>query len=538
MIHTGLNLSRSFEVMHGRSVVIGDVNSNNVVVHRNSTTHLIDCDSFQVPGDGMLFRCGVGVAEYQPPELQGRDLSVVDRLPQHDLFGLAVMIFQLLFLGKHPFAGVLPARTGGANAIGDNVAARRYFYGVHAVRMGLRPPPGSLTLTAVTPEIAALFGAAFVGNPAARPSAAAWRGALADLEQRTVACRRDPQHRYADGAACPWCELERSGLHYFSLNPGGELKQIDESIWQRFGDRDVEAAWTQIAHVRAPAQVEPAIPHPRRYVTSPAGLWSAALATRFALGAAVFVLGVLVLLSAGQPFLAVCLGILALTTGAACRPDARAIAAARRTRRAQASAAYETAKREWYRAARGADFADAREGLGKLCRALHEQRALLAHERQALARSGELRERRAFLERHLLAGSGIAMDARSRATLAAHGIDTAAAVGEAALRRVPGIPIATKQQLLGWRANLERTFRLQPGGGAADMKRLRELHLRHIRRRESGRRELLAGPARLRGIAAATERKRSALRHACYERGEAYRRAEADLRLSPLLYRL
>ncbi|NJM53317.1 MAG: hypothetical protein HC846_07920, partial [Blastocatellia bacterium] len=39
------------------------------------------------------------------PELQGIDLSEVEREKKHDNFGLAVIIFQLLFLGRHPFAG-------------------------------------------------------------------------------------------------------------------------------------------------------------------------------------------------------------------------------------------------------------------------------------------------------------------------------------------------------------------------------------------------------------------------------------------------
>ena len=116
-------------------MVVGDVNSNNVVVHRDATTHLIDCDSFQIPGaGGALHRCTVGVAEYQPPEFQGKDLSRLDRLPQHDLFGLAVMIFQLLFVGKHPFAGVLPPTIRATGEIGANVAARRFFYGPEAKR--------------------------------------------------------------------------------------------------------------------------------------------------------------------------------------------------------------------------------------------------------------------------------------------------------------------------------------------------------------------------------------------------------------------
>ena len=90
LIHTGRNLARAFSTLHERQIVVGDVNSNNIVVRSDSTARLIDCDSFQFPWNGSLFRCNVGVADYQPPELQHGDLSRIERLPQHDLFGLAV----------------------------------------------------------------------------------------------------------------------------------------------------------------------------------------------------------------------------------------------------------------------------------------------------------------------------------------------------------------------------------------------------------------------------------------------------------------
>ena len=39
------------------------------------------------------------------PELQGGRLDRTDRTANHDAFGLAVMAFQLLFMGRHPFVG-------------------------------------------------------------------------------------------------------------------------------------------------------------------------------------------------------------------------------------------------------------------------------------------------------------------------------------------------------------------------------------------------------------------------------------------------
>ena len=81
LVHAALNVARAFEAMHERDIVVGDVNSNNVVIHHTSKTRFIDCDSFQIRRDGRLFRCTVGVPEYQPPELQAADLAETERLP-------------------------------------------------------------------------------------------------------------------------------------------------------------------------------------------------------------------------------------------------------------------------------------------------------------------------------------------------------------------------------------------------------------------------------------------------------------------------
>src|SRR5205814_7863741 len=67
---------------------------------------LIDCDSFEITDGKTVFPCMVGVPTYTPPELQGQSFQGVRRTKQHDAFGLAVLIFHMLFLGRHPFAGI------------------------------------------------------------------------------------------------------------------------------------------------------------------------------------------------------------------------------------------------------------------------------------------------------------------------------------------------------------------------------------------------------------------------------------------------
>jgi DNA-binding helix-hairpin-helix protein with protein kinase domain len=70
---------------------------------QRATAALIDCDSFQITDGAHVFRCPVEVPEFTPPELQGSAFDSQTRTAQHDAFGLAVLIFYLLFLGRHPF---------------------------------------------------------------------------------------------------------------------------------------------------------------------------------------------------------------------------------------------------------------------------------------------------------------------------------------------------------------------------------------------------------------------------------------------------
>ena len=84
-----------------------------------------------------IFRCGVGVPEYTPPELHGKNFASLDRTADHDLFGLAVLVFHLLMMGRHPFSGVplVSADIPIEKAIQDGL----YAYARNPTK--LKPPP-------------------------------------------------------------------------------------------------------------------------------------------------------------------------------------------------------------------------------------------------------------------------------------------------------------------------------------------------------------------------------------------------------------
>jgi hypothetical protein len=186
LIRASRNLAAAFDAVHRHGHVIGDVNQGNVVVSRQATVRLIDCDSFQITHLGRNYPCSVGVPLFTPPELQGRKLDELARTPEHDRFGLAVLVFHLLFMGRHPFAGRHPDR-----AIPVETALREglFAFGRKAMGSGIVPPPYSLWLRDLTPAVAELFERAF-GREAIEKAASDGRG----VGGRSRASGGEPPH--------------------------------------------------------------------------------------------------------------------------------------------------------------------------------------------------------------------------------------------------------------------------------------------------------------------------------------------------------
>ena len=140
--------------IHSRDYVIGDVNERNILVHETGRIAFVDADSFQVTeGGGRIHRCTVGRPEYQGPRVielskgncttpncpfnhqkdPKRQYACFNRNKNDDNFAIAVILFQLLMMGTHPFN-----RIGADDNHPEKIAARRFPYS----NPGLQPPPG------------------------------------------------------------------------------------------------------------------------------------------------------------------------------------------------------------------------------------------------------------------------------------------------------------------------------------------------------------------------------------------------------------
>jgi len=258
LIRAAKNCASAFAVIHKYGYVIGDVNEGNILVNKQACIQLIDCDSFQIRGKGeKKYFCEVGVAQFTPPELQNLKTFKTERIPNHDNFGLSVLIFQLLFMGRHPYSGVFHGK--GDMPIEKAICEYRYAFGKNANIKNISPPPNSVDVSSVPEDIRSSFEQAFTEaglQRPYRPSAQKWWELLDDLEKKLKHCTLEQMHLYYSGnSVCPWCDLEtKTGILLFV-----ELEPVTKF--------DLSAVWQKITSVKPPGPL-PVI-SPKSYSLSP-----------------------------------------------------------------------------------------------------------------------------------------------------------------------------------------------------------------------------------------------------------------------------
>lgn len=249
LLYVARNMAASFAAVHEHGHVVGDVNQNSFMVGRDSKVVLIDSDSFQINASGTLHLCEVGVSHFTPPELQALASFVgFERTTNHDNFGLALLIFHVLFGGRHPYSGV-PLISAAGNALETDIAHFRYAYASDNQQRGLKPPPRSIPLSMLPGDVEAMFQQAFTesGVATARPTANAWVAALDSLRQQLKKCAVSAMHVYPGHLTdCPWCALDNQGVIYFI--------DLGEEVIATGGDFVLAKVWAMVmASVPPPA---------------------------------------------------------------------------------------------------------------------------------------------------------------------------------------------------------------------------------------------------------------------------------------------
>jgi DNA-binding helix-hairpin-helix protein with protein kinase domain len=457
LIHVARNVARAFAAVHQLGVVIGDVNPGSILVLRNATVRLIDVDSFQVRGaNGKYFLCTVAVPTLLPPELYSAPLSSTVRTTHHDTFGLAVTLFQLLLMGRHPYAGKYLGT--GEMPIERAIPEHRFAYAADAEHRAMRRPPNAAGLEILNRELASLFESAF--SPEAptkgRPAAKTWAGALDRLSVSLQRCALNGQHYHTEGlSSCPWCTMERAT---------GAVLFVERQHLQDPNYCNVEYD-RLIRHIRAAMIPKPITPSVLSTEKNPASeaVQSARMpaAGWYALGTGVLLLVVaLVQLPHVVGIVLLIAGIMVAGFGGNAKrsrqkpwvSDYRTAQIAYKAACDQLAQANEFRKSNGIKAMLGEQVA----AWERLPRLRDEKLKRLETEKRQL-------QMRQYLSSHMVSDVRIKGLGPTRiATLLSYGVSTALDVDEERIVVIPGFGPKRAQSLINWRREVEHRFAFKP----------------------------------------------------------------------------
>lgn len=461
LLFAARNTAAAFATIHQHGHVLGDVNQGNVLVGSDSKVMLIDTDSFQINANGTIHLCKVGVGHFTPPELQG--MASFDRMPRtsnHDNFGLALLIFHLLFGGRHAYSGV-PLRADAGEALEKDIQAYRYAYARDSQQRGFEPPPKSIPITIVPDSIEAMFTAAFTENGAKgwRPTAQQWVTALDGLRDQLKRCSTTPMHVYPGHLnRCTWCALEDHGIIYFvdvrvRIVPTGSTGFV------------LARTWAAIEAVPAPPTIP--IPNIASFTVTATPLPSGLSRT----GTKTFLRIIIITVTLG--LLAVIPGIWFIILGGAWwtwaavgdlgGDEQRAEKSKRQAALDAAQQAYDQIVTRVRQEISAELFNRKKQELGRL---VDEYKQLPEREKTEIAKlhsTAEARQKLKYLEHFFIDAATISgVGPAKKAALRSFGIETAADVTRNKVMSVKGFGEALTRAVVDWRKGCERGFVFNP----------------------------------------------------------------------------
>lgn len=523
LVRAAANTARAFAAIHENGCVIGDVNHGGIRVSEKATVRLIDCDSFQVSAGGRTFLCEVGVPTFTPPELQGRPFRGVLRTANHDNFGLAVMVFHLLFMGRHPFAGRFLGR--GDMSIEQAIGEFRFAYGGGRAALQMEPPPNVPAISIASQPVTLLIERAFSRQgvrDGVRPTPREWIVALEGLEKQLKTCHVNASHHYLNGLdRCPWCHLEAA--------TGAVLFNVFVHRGPQAASGDVSALWARILAVPSPGPTPP-LP---RYDARPSAQATAlgrARGAKKVVGYGGVIAATVALFKIAPEWLIlwlICVFIGWKMVGAwvVAGLDVGKFKEAARA----AEANWRAIEARWLQEVSDQRF------VAQLRQLEHERDQLreLPHVRQRryqdLERNREHHQRRRFLERFEIERAKIpSIGPGRKAMLASYNIETASDVTKSRIMGVPGFGPALTAELLKWRRSVEGRFRYDPRQGV-DPQEIAALDREMADTKRKLEQNLIKGPQTLTQIRNTILAQRTALAHQLESAARALAQAKADL---------
>lgn len=254
------NLSLLVADLHDHGHYFIDMKPQNIRVSLGShVVTLLDCDGFSISGkDGKRFPAELLSTDYISPEAFRGQMTPQALGEAQDSYALAVILFQLLNRGTHPFQGIIDSAEIAANTNDEKAAAGLYPHGLKADQR-ISPRPQS-THFLLDDQLRQLFDSAFTKEGKHRPSARDWAHCFDQLlkTKALTRCQKepyDPNHIRFEGKECPECYLAQLRITAAATNtktiidheklapnavsppansgvPGSATKKENIQIWQ------------------------------------------------------------------------------------------------------------------------------------------------------------------------------------------------------------------------------------------------------------------------------------------------------------------
>ncbi len=207
------NLSKQIANLHARHIAVIDLRPSNVLVHVGTgDVCLIDCDSFRIEvPDGGVFPGSHVSAGYIIPEAIGLTLNIKSLNKEQDLYALAVIAFQILNYGIHPFQCILIDKKIEAGTDDEKARLGLYAYGL-SPSASIMPLRQSVHLC-WPPDIRQTFSKLFEARTV-RPSARKWHSVFNKIlfHKGLERCKKhptDPRHIHFEDLNCAECVREK-----------------------------------------------------------------------------------------------------------------------------------------------------------------------------------------------------------------------------------------------------------------------------------------------------------------------------------------
>ncbi len=216
-IEIAVNLCTVMTEMHKLGHYFIDIKPQNIRVYKGfNRVALLDCDGFSIrhEADGVekRFPAELISTDYVAPEFTTKGLSPGELSDGQDLYGLAVILFQLLNRGTHPFQGVVHDSLVTSNTNDERSANGLYPHGL--IRNPKVSPRKESIHDLFLEETRLLFDRAFSNSPEiSRPTALEWKTHFIDILENKLLSRcqiepTDVRHIHFSGKDCIGCRIK------------------------------------------------------------------------------------------------------------------------------------------------------------------------------------------------------------------------------------------------------------------------------------------------------------------------------------------